>query len=52
MSQKDQMHPDRINEVRARKFSDMSGMEKLKFIGKVCLFIISGGFAFPTIFSD
>jgi hypothetical protein len=47
-----QLHPDQINKVTATKFSDMSGTEKLKFIGKVCIFIVTGGFAFPTIFSD
>jgi hypothetical protein len=30
----------------------MNAAEKLKFIAKVCVFIVTGGFAFPTIFSD
>ena len=33
-------------------FSDMDGGQKLVFIGKVFVFLISGGFAFPTIFAD
>jgi len=33
-------------------FKDMDGSQKLVFIGKVCLFLITCGFAFPTIFAD
>ena len=52
MAQKDQLHPDNINTVSTRKFSNMSGAEKLKYIGKVIVFIVTFGFAFPTLFSD
>jgi hypothetical protein len=45
-------HPEQINKVSSQKFSDMSGLEKLKFVGKVAIFLITGGFLFPTIFSD
>ena len=40
------------NAVTGRKFADLNFAEKLGFIGKVCVFLISGGFAFPNIFSD
>ncbi len=30
----------------------MNGSEKLVFIGKVCVFLISGGFIYPTIWVD
>lgn len=40
------------NAVTGRKFADLNMVEKLGFIGKVCVFLISGGFAFPNIFSD
>ena len=43
---------DDINKVRARKFSEMNGSEKLAYIGKVIAFFVTFGFAFPTIFSD
>ena len=52
MKEKDQLHPDQVNQVKSRKFSDMNGLEKVTFVGKVILFLITGGFAFPTIFSD
>ncbi len=35
-----------------QKFSDMSAGGKLVHVGKVFIFIISFGFAFPTLFSD
>jgi hypothetical protein len=35
-----------------KKFSEMSSSEKLKHIGKVCIFLITMGFIFPTLFSD
>ena len=47
-----ELHPDNINAVRGRKFSDMNGSEKLVYLGKVIVFIVSFGFAFPTLFSD
>ena len=34
------------------KFSEMSTGGKLKHVGKVFIFIISFGFAFPSLFSD
>lgn len=52
MDRKDQLHPDDINTVTARKFSEMNGAEKVKHIGKVIAFILTFGFAFPTLFSD
>jgi len=35
----------------SKSFWAMDGLEKLKFLGKVCVFLATGGFAFPTIFS-
>ncbi len=52
MDQKDQLHPGNINTVNTRKFSNMSGAEKVKHIGKVIAFILTFGFAYPTLFSD
>lgn len=34
----------------SKAFGDMDGSEKMKFIGKFALFIITFGFAFPTLF--
>ena len=36
----------------SKKYKDMSVGEKMVFIGKSFIFIISSGFAFPTIWSD
>ena len=33
-------------------FRDMTSGEKLAFIGKACLFFISGGFVYPTLWVD
>ena len=35
-----------------RKFSEMSAGGKLVHIGKIIVFLITFGFAFPTLFSD
>ena len=37
---------------RGQKFKDMSAGQKVVFIGKSFIFIITSGFAFPTIWSD
>jgi len=34
------------------KFSDMSVFGKIKFVGKVVVFLLSFGFIYPNIFSD
>jgi hypothetical protein len=33
-------------------FRDMSGREKVKFLSKALVFLVSGGFIFPTIWID
>jgi len=33
-------------------FADMDSSQKTVFVCKVFVFLISGGFAFPTIFAD
>ena len=48
----DKKQSDEINQVSSTKFLAMSGSDKLKFLGKVVVFIITGGFLFPTLFSD
>lgn len=52
MDRKNQLQPENINKVTARKFSEMSGIEKVKHIGKIIVFILTLGMAFPTLFSD
>lgn len=37
---------------QGKPFSRLSGSQKMFFIGKVCAFVITFGFAFPTIFAD
>ncbi len=48
----DDVKNDDVNEVTGRRFVDMDFSEKLRFIGKVCVFLVSAGFAFPNIFSE
>lgn len=35
-----------------KKFKDMSGGERVVFLVKSIIFILTSGFAFPTIWSD
>lgn len=35
-----------------KSYRAMTGREKLAFIGKACVFFISGGFVFPTLWID
>ena len=35
-----------------RRFVDMTAHERLVFIGKALVFIVSGGFIYPTIWVD
>jgi len=39
-------------EPAKEKFSEMSVVGKIVHIGKVIIFLVSFGFAFPTLFSD
>jgi len=41
-----------VNAVTAKPFAQMTAFEKIKHVGKVIVFILSFGFAFPSIFSD
>jgi hypothetical protein len=38
--------------VATKPFMQMNGGEKVVHIGKVLLFLVTAGFAFPTIFND
>ena len=40
------------NKVTGQKFADMSAVEKLVFLGKVCVFLVTAGFVYPNIFAD
>ena len=35
-----------------KKFNQLSSAEKMKFVGKLMVFIISFGFAFPLLLND
>jgi hypothetical protein len=52
MNPNDKVSPKSINAVSTQPFSQMSAGEKLRHIGKVVVFFITAGFAFPTLFSD
>jgi hypothetical protein len=38
--------------LTGKPFAQMTGAEKLTFLGKVCIMLITGGFAFPNIFVE
>ena len=38
--------------VTGKSFADMNGSEKITFIGKMIVMLITGGFAFPNIFVE
>jgi hypothetical protein len=44
--------PHSANTLGDRRFADMNSHERLVFIGKAFVFLISGGFIFPTIWVD
>lgn len=52
MNPNDKVSPTNLNAVSGKSFSQMSAGEKVTHIGKVIVFLITAGFAFPTIFSD
>lgn len=37
---------------RGKKFGEMNGSEKIKFVGKVFVFLLTAGFAYPHILQD
>lgn len=41
-----------VNAVSGDKFSKMSVTQKVRHVGKVIVFLLTFGFAFPNIFSD
>ena len=41
-----------VNAITAKPFSQMTGMEKAKHVGKVIVFLLSFGFIFPNILSE
>lgn len=38
--------------LTGKPFGDMSGSEKITWLGKVVVMLITGGFAFPNIFVE
>lgn len=38
--------------ISPRKFSEMTGLEKTVFVFKAFVFLISGGFIYPTLWTD
>jgi hypothetical protein len=38
--------------VQSKKWKNMRVTEKAAFVGKLCIFLISFGFAFPTLLND
>lgn len=52
MSQQDPRPAAGAGQPATLKFSEMSVGGKLAHIGKVILFFVSFGFAYPTIWSD
>jgi hypothetical protein len=38
--------------LTGKSFGDMTGSEKITFIGKAAIMLITGGFAFPNVFTE
>ena len=38
--------------LTGKRFQDMDGSEKLKFFGKIVIFLITGGMLCPNVFVD
>jgi hypothetical protein len=38
--------------TRSRKWKDLHAGEKVAFVGKLMIFLITFGFAFPTLLND
>lgn len=43
---------DTVRPLNDRRFADMDGSEKLKFVGKAIVFFFTGGFVFPTMWVE
>ena len=52
MDRKDEQKSAGANPGVTKRYSEMNAGEKLAHIGKVIVFLLSFGFAFPNIFSD
>ena len=44
--------PQPIPVSTGKAFADMEGAEKITFLGKVVVMLITGGFAFPNVFVE
>lgn len=52
MAKKDEQQTKDVNAVTAKPFMQMTLFEKLKHVGKVIVFVLTFGFAFPNVFSE
>jgi hypothetical protein len=48
----DQLKDTDVNAIHARPFAKMTPSEKARHVGKVFLFLLTFGFAFPHVLSD
>ena len=44
--------PNEFNTPTGKPFGDMTGSEKITWLGKCFVMLITGGFAFPNIFVE
>lgn len=52
MSKENQAAQGSAAAASGKKFKEMDGSEKLKFVGKVFVFLLTAGFAYPHILQD
>jgi hypothetical protein len=52
MSKKKEAAQGSAAAASSKKFKDMNGSEKLGFVGKVFVFLLTAGFAYPHILQD
>jgi hypothetical protein len=48
----DPLKPLDVNAIYGKPFAKMTTREKAKHVGKVFLFLLTFGFAFPNVLSD
>lgn len=52
MADKKQAAPEFVQPDLGKRFMDMTGSEKVTWLGKVVVMLATGGFAFPNIFVE
>jgi hypothetical protein len=49
---KEKLKTTDINAIKVKPFAQMTANERVKHVGKVFLFLLTFGFAYPNVLSD